>query len=82
MPHPAIKVVEAVCKDLDDGSIFSVGARAALRAMAAHWEDHLAEGHSPQIILDDIGEMKNKLEAMRVELLRRLPATLGTCVLP
>lgn len=85
MQHPAIKVIEGVCNDFDGNGIFSVGAIGALRAMSHHWKDHFAEGHNPTIISDDIDEMKNQLEAMRAEIMRRLlgashaPAICGKC---
>lgn len=43
MQHPALKIVKDVCNDFDGNGIFSVGAIGALRAMAHHWKDHLAE---------------------------------------
>lgn len=72
MDHKAIKVIEGVCNDFDGNGIFSIGATSALRAMSYHWKDHLAEGHNPKIISEDIDEMKNQLEAMRAEIMRRL----------
>lgn len=72
MDHKAIKVIEEVCNDFDGNGIFSVGAIGALQAMSRHWKDHLAEGHNPKIISEDIDEMKNQLEVMRAEIMRRL----------
>ena len=71
MQH-AIQTIEAVCNDFDGNGIFSVGAIGALRAMSHHWKDHLAEGHNPKIISEDIDEMKQQLEVMRAEIMRRL----------
>lgn len=65
-------VVNAVCKDFDCNGIYSIGAIGALRAMAHHWKDHFAEGHNPKIISKDIDEMKDQLEVMRAEIMRRL----------
>lgn len=85
MQHPAIKIIEDVCNDFDGNGIFSVGAIGALRAMAHHWKSHLAEGHNPKIISDDIDEMVKQLEVMRAEIMRRLlgadhaPAICGKC---
>lgn len=76
MDHKAIKVIEGVCNDFDGNGIFSVGAIGALRAMSRHWKDHLAEGHNSKIISEDIDEMKNQLEVMRAEIMRRLAETL------
>lgn len=67
-----IGVVHAVCKDFDGNGIFSVGAIAALQAMSKHWKEHLAEGHNPRIISEDIDELKNQLEIMRAEIMRRI----------
>lgn len=74
MDHKAIKVIEEVCNDFDGNGIFSVGAIGALHAMSRHWKDHLAEGHNPMIISEDIDEMKNYLEVMRAEIMRRMLA--------
>lgn len=68
----ALKIVEDVCHDFDSNGISSVGASAALRAMANHWKNHLHEGHKPRIISEDIDEMKNQLEVMRAEVMRRV----------
>lgn len=68
----ALKIVEDVCHDFDSNGISSVGAGAALRAMANHWKNHLHEGHKPRIISEDIDEMKNQLEVMRAEVMRRV----------
>lgn len=67
-----LNIVEEVCRDFDGNGIFSVGAGAALRAMARHWKDHLHDGHKPRIISEDIDEMKNQLEVMRAEVMRRV----------
>lgn len=67
-----LKIVEEVCRDFDGNGIFGVGAGAALRAMARHWKDHLHDGHKPRIISEDIDEMKNQLEVMRAEVMRRV----------
>jgi hypothetical protein len=40
--------------------------------MAQHWKDHLHQGSKPRIISDDIDEVKNLLEIMRAEILRRV----------
>lgn len=65
-------VVNAVCEDFDGNGIYSVGAIGALRAMSHHWKNHLTESHNPKIISEDIDEMKNQLEVMRAEIMRRL----------
>ena len=67
-----MSIINEVCKDFDANGIFSVGAIGALKAMAHHWKDHLAEGHSPNIISEDIDEMARQLEVMRAEIMRRL----------
>lgn len=72
MQHPALKVVEDVCRDFDGNGIYSVGASGALRAMAHHWKDHLAEGRGPKLISQDIEEMVRQLEVMRAEIMNRL----------
>jgi len=72
MQHPAFKVVQDVCNDFDGNGIYSVGAIGALRAMAHHCKDHLAEGHTPRVISDDIDEMAKQLEVMRAEIMRRI----------
>lgn len=71
----AIKIIEDVCRDFDDNGIYRVGACAALRAMAPYWESRLAEGHNPTILSEDIGDMKNQLEALRTEIMRPLLVT-------
>ena len=68
----ALKVIEDVCRDFDGHGISSVGACACLKAMAQHWKDHLHQGSKPRIISDDIDEVKNLLEIMRAEILRRV----------
>lgn len=70
--HPALKIVDAVIHDFDGNGISSVGANAALMAMAHHWESHLAEGHSSKILSDDIDSMKDLLENMRAEIMSRI----------
>lgn len=71
-PLDMLRIVESVCNDFDGNGIFSIGAAAALRAMAHHWKDHLAEGHSPAIMAEDIDEMVRQLEVMHAEIMRRL----------
>jgi hypothetical protein len=39
--------------------------------MAAHWGEYLAEGHSPQILLNDLAEMRDTLDAVVVPKLRQ-----------
>ncbi len=78
MQHPALSAVESVCNDFDGNGIYSVGAIGALRAMSHHWKDHLAEGHNPKIVSDDIEEMTRQLEIMRAEIVRRLPRAAST----
>ena len=73
----ALKAIEEVCSDFDGNGIYSVGAIAALRAMAVHWKDHLAEGHQYKVISEDVIEMKNQLEVMRAEIMRRVSEKLG-----
>ena len=68
----ALRIVEQVCCDFDGNGIYSVGANAALRAMTVHWLDHLKYGHKGKIISQDIDEMKNQLEVMRAEIMRRI----------
>lgn len=70
--HPAMKIIEKTCRDFDGAGIYSVGAKGALEAMAHHWKDHLAQGHSPQIIADDIDEMKKRLDLMCEEIMSRV----------
>ena len=59
-PAP-IQIIEDVCGDCDDDGISGIGAAAALRAMAPHWEDHLLEGSDPQIIYSDIEDLMQRL---------------------
>ncbi len=67
-----IGIINGVCHDFDANGISSVGAIAALKAMSRHWKDHLAEGHNPKIISDDIDEMTRLLKVMRAEIMRRI----------
>ena len=67
-----LSIIDKVCKDFEGNGIFSVGAIGALKAMAHHWKDHLAEGHNPKIISEDIDEMARQLEVMRAEIMRRI----------
>lgn len=53
----------------DGNGIFSTGSRAALQAMAAHWKDHLGEGHPATIITDDIDGLIEHLKNVKQELL-------------
>lgn len=78
MQHPVLNAVESVCNDFDGNGIYSVGAIGALRAMSHHWKDHLAEGHNPKIVSDDIEEMIRQLEIMRAQIVRRLPRAAST----
>lgn len=71
MQHPALTIVESVCKEHDGVGISGVGAIAALRAMGNHWKDHLAEGHSIQIVANDIKELRNVLDDMRDAIMSR-----------
>ncbi|ABD72056.1 hypothetical protein Rfer_4370 (plasmid) [Rhodoferax ferrireducens T118] len=68
----AIDIVLAVCNDFDGNGIYSVGTSAALRAMAVHWQHHIAQGDNPKVISDDLDEMRNQLEVMRAEIMRRI----------
>lgn len=68
----AISIVLAVCNDFDGNGIYSVGTSAALRAMAVHWQDHIAQGRNPKVISDDLDELRNQLEVMRAEIMRRI----------
>lgn len=67
-------IVYAVCQKFDGNGIYSVGAIAAFQAMAHHWKDHLAEGHDPKIISDDIDGLKGLLDFMGAEVTRRIQA--------
>ncbi|MNR71586.1 hypothetical protein D3C71_22170 [compost metagenome] len=67
--------IDGVCKDSDGNGIYSVGASAAVRAMAHHWKDHLAEGHAPETILPaDIDGAIAQLLHLRQDILVRLNA--------
>lgn len=70
--HPAVTIVGSVCDDFDGGGIASIGASAALKAMLYHWKDHLAQGHNHGIISVDIDSIKDQLEIMRAEIMRRI----------
>ncbi|WP_413460475.1 hypothetical protein [Herbaspirillum huttiense] len=72
MDHPALSVVEEVCREFDGNGIFSVGANGALQAMALHWKEHLAEGHDVSIVTDDIDGMIKQLSMVSAEIARRL----------
>ena len=72
-----LEIVESVCRDFDGDGLASVGATAALRAMSEHWKNHLNEGRKPRIMSEDIDELKEQLEVMRAEIMRRLEAV--TC---
>ena len=72
MEHPALSVVEDVCREFDGNGIFSVGANGALRAMADHWKEHLAEGHDATIVTDDIDGMIKQLSVVSAEISLRL----------
>ena len=78
MSHPVLNNVEAVCQTFNSNGIYSVGATAALRAMSAHWDSHLAEGHPPTIIENDIEGMFDELRALRTEIMRRVSQPLET----
>jgi hypothetical protein len=68
----AIDIVKAVCGDYDGAGIASVGANAAILAMAHHWSWHLQDGQAPGIISTDIEEMKRLLDTMHSEIVRRM----------
>lgn len=72
MSHPFLNNVEAVCQTFSNNGIYSVGAIAALRAMSAHWDSHLAEDHPATIIEQDIEGMFEHLRTMRAEIMRRV----------
>lgn len=67
-----LNAVDDVCKTSNGNGIYSVGAVSALRAMSHHWQDHLAEGHSPKIITDDIDGLIDQLRAMQASLFARV----------
>lgn len=71
-PERLPAIVEAVCHELRGNGIYSIGAIAALKAMATHWEEHFAEGLGPEIIVADIRGMVDQITVMRNEILRRL----------
>jgi hypothetical protein len=60
------------CFSLGKSGIDGIGASAALKAMSRHWDDHLFEGHSAQLLSDDIDTLKDRLEIMRAEIMRRV----------
>lgn len=70
--HPALKIIQDVVHNFDGAGIFSIGANAALAAMAPHWASHLAEGHAPRIISEDLDELKQRIEIMRAEIMTRI----------
>jgi hypothetical protein len=62
----AVKIVDQVCFDFDgSNAIYSDSAIRALRALIPHWNEQITLGRSPQIISDDIDELRNQLEVMR-----------------
>jgi hypothetical protein len=64
---PALDFVEATCRNNDQGTA-GIGAAAAFRALSPHWKEHLAEGHSPDIIARDILAVQAQLTVMLAEL--------------
>jgi hypothetical protein len=67
-------MVKALCNDFDGSGISSIAATAGLMAVLPYWESHLAEGHSPQILVDDITELRAHLGRMADTLKERLAA--------
>lgn len=72
MTHSALEIVNDVCNSFDGNGIYSIGANGALRAMAVHWSNHLAEGNNPKIISNDIAELIKILESMKVEIIKQI----------
>ena len=71
-------IVHAVNRDFASNGLASIGAVAALDAMKVHWGVHLAEGHSPNIVLKDIDELKAQLDVMQAEISKRFGALVAT----
>ncbi len=65
-------IISGVCREAEGQGISSVGAIAAVKAMAHHWKDHLTEGHSPKIISKDIEEALRLLNDIRTEIMDRI----------
>lgn len=61
------EAIEAV-RRLHSTGIDGVGTAAAVAAMLPHWEEHLAEGHSPAIVVRDLEEVKRTIDALLVDL--------------
>lgn len=72
MSKNTLSVIDAVCDDFDGSSIESIGAVAALKAMVPYWDKQLADGRKPRIVSDDIDELRQLLEMMRAEIMRRV----------
>ena len=62
-----LELVEGVCR-INDHDICGVGAGAAVRAMARHWESHLAEGNHPNLIINDLQDTKERIDRIIIEL--------------
>jgi hypothetical protein len=69
---PEIVLVEAVIADFDGNGMVSVGASAALQAMAVYWNEHLADGMSFTVISEDIDGLRSRLGIMRAEIMTRI----------
>ena len=67
-----LDIVDEVILDFEGAGISSIGASAALKAMADYWESHLLEGHNPQVISEDIDSLTSRLEVMRAEIMTRI----------
>lgn len=63
--------IEKVCREAEGGGMASIGACAAVRAMAHHWRDHFLEDFGWEIVDADIKDALAELERVRMELLVR-----------
>ena len=62
-----LELVESVCRE-NDHDLSGIGAVAAVRAMAKHWDSHLAEGMSPIELFGDMQDMKDRIDRIIGEL--------------
>lgn len=67
-----IAQVNAICEEFAGAGMASIGAEAAMKAMAPHWQEHHDEGHGPEIIKADLGDMTYRLADMQTTLVHRV----------
>ena len=71
-PMLPLEQVTLIASELGCRGISGIGASSALTTMMHYWTGHLQEGHSPQILLDDIQELILQLTQAHQNLSQRL----------